>query len=212
MDRYRWLTSMIQLSKVYGASPVNNQIILFDGHDSHFDNRSLIHVERRNMQPFILKPGDSANNHPNDNGKNSKHKSHYNEVKSAWIMKYVTRKFLPHYMNSILVESCDTFQVSDRKSIRDCFLKTKLLPLVHLYLTTNTQACAASIQVSSGVKAEEINKISCHTVAHIEVQETSTNVPMVVLRANGSQKLSSNIVLWTSVHDAVSKITVIPIQ
>ena len=40
--------------------------------------------------------------------------------------------------------------------IRDSFEKTNLLPLRLPNLTTNIQSCAASIQVSSGDKAEEI--------------------------------------------------------
>ena len=105
MDIYGWLNAMTQLSDVCGASPVNNQIIFFDRHGSHFDGRALIHMEFQNIQPFVLKAGDYGNNHPNDNVTNSKLKSHYNEVKSVWMLKYGTTKMLPHHINSILVES-----------------------------------------------------------------------------------------------------------
>ena len=40
MDRDWWLKAMTQFSNIWGASPVNNQIIFFDGHDSHFGNRT----------------------------------------------------------------------------------------------------------------------------------------------------------------------------
>ena len=70
MNRYGWLKAMSQLSNVYGASSVNNKIIFFNGHDSRFDDRSLIHTEKQNIQTFILKLGDSVNDQPNDNGKN----------------------------------------------------------------------------------------------------------------------------------------------
>ena len=105
MNRDGWLKSTTQLSNVCGDSSVNNQIIFFDGHDSHFDDRTLIHMELQNIQPFLLNAGNSTNNHPNDDFPNAKLKSLCNYVTSVWIMKYGTTKMLPHHMNSILVES-----------------------------------------------------------------------------------------------------------
>ena len=72
MDRYSWLKAMTQFSNIYGASPVNNQIIFFSGNDSHFDYYALIHVGHQNIQPFILKSDDSINDQPNYNGPNYK--------------------------------------------------------------------------------------------------------------------------------------------
>ena len=66
---------MSQFSNICGASPVNNQILFFDGHDSHFNDRALTQMQRKNIQPFILKAGESINDHPNNNGPNSKLKS-----------------------------------------------------------------------------------------------------------------------------------------
>lgn len=37
MDRDGWLKVISQFEKLYGASPINNQIIHFDGHNSHWD-------------------------------------------------------------------------------------------------------------------------------------------------------------------------------
>ena len=37
MDRYWWIKAMNQVSNICGASLVKNQILFFDGHDSHFD-------------------------------------------------------------------------------------------------------------------------------------------------------------------------------
>ena len=70
MDIYGWLKAMNQFSNVCGASPVNdqinplfnNKILLFDGNDSHFDDRALRHMECQNIQPFVLKSGNSTNN------------------------------------------------------------------------------------------------------------------------------------------------------
>ena len=85
-------------------------------------------------------------------------------------------------------------------------------PLSPPNLTTNTQACSASVQVSSGAKYEEIYEMSRHKVAPIGVQESSTNDPMVVLQAKGIQKSSRNIFIRAAAYDAVWKQTIIPIQ
>ena len=108
----------------------------------------------KNIQPFFLKPDDSINNQPNYNGPNYKLKSLYNVVKSVWMLKYRTTKFLPHHMNYVFVEAWDAFKMSSGNIIRDRFLKTKLPPLSPPDLTPNTLECAASIQLSSGSKAE----------------------------------------------------------
>ena len=73
---------MIQFSNICRASPVKNQILFFDGHDSHFDNRSLPKTQSKNIQPFILKAGDSINDQTNGNGPNSKLKALYNILKT----------------------------------------------------------------------------------------------------------------------------------
>ena len=87
-----------------------------------------------------------------------------------------------------------------------------LLSLIPPDLTTNTQACADYIQVSSGTNAEEINNISRHAVVPIELQVTRTDDPMVFLHEKGMEKSSRNIILQAAVYDAVRKRTVIPIQ
>ena len=61
MDRDGWLKAMVKFSNICGASPVNNQIIFFDGHDSHFGDRDLTQMQSKKIQPFVLKAGDSIN-------------------------------------------------------------------------------------------------------------------------------------------------------
>ena len=99
MDRYRWLKSMTQFSNVCSVSPFKNKIIFFGGHDSHFYHLTLIHMEQRNIQPFVIKSG--------------KLESILNQVKSEWMLKYGTTKMLPHHMKSIFVVFWDAFKVSD---------------------------------------------------------------------------------------------------
>ena len=105
MDRDGWLKAMTQFSNICGASPVNNQILFFDGHDSHFNDRALKHMQNKNIQPFILKAGDSINDQPNDNGPNSTLKVLCNRLKAKWMVKYGTTRFQPHHMNAVLVEA-----------------------------------------------------------------------------------------------------------
>ena len=93
MDRDGWLKAMNQFFNICVASPVNNQILFFNGHDSHFDDRTLTQIQNKNIQPFILKAGDSINNQPNDNGPNSKLKALYNILKAKWMLKYGTTRF-----------------------------------------------------------------------------------------------------------------------
>ena len=73
--------------------PCQKQKILFDRHNNQFYERALMHMGRQNIQPFVLKAGDSVNDQPNNNGPNSKIKSLYNEVKDAWMLKYGKKSF-----------------------------------------------------------------------------------------------------------------------
>ena len=99
MDRDRWLKSTTQFSNVCSASPVRN-IFLFNGHNIHFYDREILHKEHRNIQPLILKLGDSVNNHTNDNRPNYKLNSLYNEMKYVWMLKYGTICFTsPHELH-----------------------------------------------------------------------------------------------------------------
>ena len=70
MDKDGWLKAMTQFSNICVASPINNQILFFYGHDSHFGDLALTQIQSKNIQPFILKAGDSINEQPNENGLN----------------------------------------------------------------------------------------------------------------------------------------------
>ena len=78
MDRDGWLKSMNQFSNICGAYHTNNQILLFDGHENHSNNCALIKMMFKNIQPLVIKSGDSINDKPNYNGPNDKLKSLYN--------------------------------------------------------------------------------------------------------------------------------------
>ena len=72
---------MTQFSNLCGASPVNNEILFFDGHNINFDVGALRQMVCKNKRPFFLKSGDSINDKPNDNVPNAKLKSLYNAAK-----------------------------------------------------------------------------------------------------------------------------------
>ena len=55
IDRYGWLKAMTQFSNLCGDSPVNNYILFFDGHDSHFNDGSIRKMMYKNIQPFFSK-------------------------------------------------------------------------------------------------------------------------------------------------------------
>ena len=101
----------------------------------------------KNIQPFVLKSGNSINDQPYDNGPNAKLNYIYNVAKSVWMLKYGEKKFSPHHMKSVLVEPWDSLNMSAGNVIRDRFEKKKLLPLSPTNLTTNTQVYDASTQV-----------------------------------------------------------------
>ena len=128
MDRNRWLKTVTQFYNVCGASPIINHILFFCGHYSHFDKRTLIQMKCRNIQPFLLKAGDSINDQSNDNIPNEKLKSLYNVEKDELLLKYGTTTSLPHHMISILVEAWYAFKMSSGNIIRGSFAKTKLTP------------------------------------------------------------------------------------
>ena len=111
MDRYGWLKFTTQSSNVYDASPVNNQIIFFDGHGSHFDDGALRQIMCKNIQTFLIKAGNSTNDQPDDYGQNAKLKSLYNVAKIKWLLKYGMKGFSSHHMSSALVEAWDSFKV-----------------------------------------------------------------------------------------------------
>ena len=208
MDRHEWLKAMTQFSNICGASPVNNQILFFDGHDSHFGDCSLTQMQSKNIQPFILKSGDSINNQPNDNGPNSTLKALYNVSKAKWMLKYGNTRFQHHHMNYVLVEAWYAFKVSSGNIIVDSFAKTHILPLSPPNMITNTQAMVASVQTSS----KGIKNFAEDTVAPIQLQVTRTNEPMVIIQEKGSiQQPSRNILLRAEVYDTVPKRTVLPL-
>ena len=103
-------------------------------------------MQSKNIQPFILKSGDSINDQPNDNGPNSKLKALYNFSKAKWMLNYGTTRFQPHHMKSVLVEIWEAFTVSAGNIIRYSFSNMNILPVSPPNMIKNTQTCVPSVK------------------------------------------------------------------
>ena len=71
-------------SRTCGAINLNPQVLFFDGHKNHFDDRYTHLLQSYHISPFILKAGDYINDQPNDNRPNLKLKRYYGIEKLKW--------------------------------------------------------------------------------------------------------------------------------
>ena len=166
MDRDGCMKAMSLFSITCGSSKINPQVLFFDSHDSHFNDRATHILRSHQISPFILKAGDSTNDQPNENGPNLKLKRYYSMAKTKWQRQYGTMQFTPAHMNSVLVEMWHLFQQQSALVIIDPFRRTKLLPLAPPDHDTNTQACLAASQRHQGRKKMKL-KISLGPLWHL---------------------------------------------
>ena len=110
MDSDGWVKAMSLFSRTCGASKITPQVLFFDGHDIHFDDRATNPLRYHHIYQFILKAGDSTNDQPNYNAPNLKLKRYYSIAKVKWQRQHGTTKFTPAHMNSVLVEMWHPFQ------------------------------------------------------------------------------------------------------
>ena len=68
IDRDFWMKAISLFSRTCWASKINPQVLFFDVHDRHFNDRDTHLLRYHHIYPFILKAGDSTNDQPNDNG------------------------------------------------------------------------------------------------------------------------------------------------
>ena len=85
--------------------PLNPQVLLYDGHDSHFYDMALEIFCKHNIQSFILNAGDSVHERPNDNGPKKKLNNLYGNSRTNRTRQHVTLKFTPSHMNYVLVST-----------------------------------------------------------------------------------------------------------
>ena len=154
MDRDGWMKAMSLFSKNSVAIKINTQVLFFGVHDSQFDDRATHILRSHHISLFILKSGDSTNDHPNDNGPNLNLKRYYGIEKLKWKRQHGTMKFTPVHMNYVFVEMWHSFRQRSASVIIDALKKTKLLPLYPPDHNTNAQACLAATQTPLGTKSE----------------------------------------------------------
>ena len=127
-------------------SYLNPQVIFYDVHDRHFEDRALDILRKHNIQSVIIKAGDSVHYHPNHNNPNMKLKNFYANAIMNWKIYHKTLKFTPAHMNSTLVSTWEDFKLSSAKITQNNFKKKNILPLIPPYIDTNHQACLAGNQ------------------------------------------------------------------
>ena len=77
MARDVWMKAMSLFSRTCGDRKIKPQVIFFDVHDSHFDDRATHIIQYHHIYQFILKTGNSTNDQPNNNCPNLKLKIYY---------------------------------------------------------------------------------------------------------------------------------------
>ena len=77
MERDCLMKAMMHLNNLYGSNTLNPQVLFYDGHVSHFDDRVVLILLSHYIKPFIHKAVDSGNGHPNDDVPNLKLKGLY---------------------------------------------------------------------------------------------------------------------------------------
>ena len=102
MDCDGKLKSKSHLFSMCCSSPLNLQLLLYDGYDIHFDDRSLNILWSQHIQYFILNLGDSINDQTNNNGTNLKLDNMYGNKRIKWTSNHGTLKLMSAYINAVL--------------------------------------------------------------------------------------------------------------
>ena len=150
MNRDGWMKSMMHFKAVCGANKHNPRVLFYDGHDIHFDKRNINILHSNHIKPFVLKTGDSGNDHPNDNGPNFNLKGLYGQAIINWQIQHGTLKFTNSHMNAVLVETRRSFQLSSAPVIINASRETELVPLTPPDEDTKSQAYPAASQTPKG--------------------------------------------------------------
>ena len=128
MDRDGWQKPMAHFASMCCSSPLNLQVLFYNGHDNHFDDRALNIPRRHNIQYFILKTDDSVHDQSNDNGPKMNLKNFYGNARMNWMRYHGTLKFSPPHMNSVPIETREAFKLSSTKITQKYFKKTHIPP------------------------------------------------------------------------------------
>ena len=203
---------MIHFKTFCGVNKINPQVLFYNFHISHFDDRAIHVIHQYHIKPFILKAIDSVNDPQNENGPNIKLKGLYGQARMNWQIQHGTLKFKTPHTNAVLVETWISFQLSSSLVIANAFKKTKFVPLNPPEKDTNTQACLAEAQTPKGRKGDEIEVIARSRISPEYVVVISTTEPIVVLIEKVKVGSSRNLLMRKEAYDTVRHRTVLPLQ
>ena len=105
MDRDGWMKSMTHFNTVCGANKLNTQVLFYDGHGIHFDERDINILRSNRIKPFSLKMSDSENDKPNGNAPNLNLKGLYGQARMNWQRQHGTLKFTNAHTNAVMEET-----------------------------------------------------------------------------------------------------------
>ena len=115
------MKAMMHFKNVCGENKLNPQVLLYDGHGSHFDDRVVHILLSHHIKQFILKADDSGNSHPNDDVPKLKLKGLYVQAIMNWQRQHGTLKFKKAHMNAVLVEIWRYFHIYSSPIITNAF-------------------------------------------------------------------------------------------
>ena len=170
MDRDGWHKSMSHFPSMCCSSTINPQLLFYDGHVSHFYDRALYILCRRNIQSLIIKSGDYVHGHPNNRGPKTKLNNFYGNARMNWMRHHVTLNFTPPHMNFVLFETWESFKLSSATITQKAFKKTHLPPLSPPYIVTNHQYCLDGTQKSNREKSDDIGRIENSSIDPIDME------------------------------------------
>ena len=146
MDYDGWNKYTAFFASMCCSSPINTQVLFYDGNDRHFENRELKILCSHHNQYFILNTGDSVHDQPNSNSTKLKLKILHGNARMNWMRKHGNLKFTLANMNDILVETWETFKISSATITSKTFKKTHPLSLYPTDKGTDKKFCLADTQ------------------------------------------------------------------
>jgi hypothetical protein len=103
-----------------------------DGHDSHWDLKTIKWLQGQHVYVLFLKANDSINDQPNDNGPNASLREKYNVRVNEWRASHPGVKYDPMFFNQVIALAWQDFvdDPNTKELIIEAFRKTRIHPLV----------------------------------------------------------------------------------
>ena len=146
MDCEGWHKSMSHFPSMCCSSPINYQVLFYDGHARQFDDKTLNILSRHRIHAFILEEVDYLHDQPNNNNTNTNLKNLYGNKRMICTRHHGSLNFTLLHRNSFLVEIWEAFKLSSATITHKAFNKTYLLHPSQTDIGTNHQACLAGNQ------------------------------------------------------------------